>query len=83
MMCRTLHQAERAFVDFDPTNTEHIEAFHALCLGQRSDAGHIHIKQHPTLRFYLEENFPDVRSMMFHKVGEYHHNQLVNRAAVR
>ena len=70
MLCRVLQQAQRPHVSFDPYNEQHLEAFQMLCLGERNDAGHIHIRQHPTLRFVLEENFPDVRSMMFHKVGE-------------
>lgn len=75
MICRTLHQQQLPYVTFDPTNKEHLDAFRSLCLGEKTPVGYLQIKQHPTLRFLLEENFPDVRSMMFHRVGEYHHKQ--------
>jgi hypothetical protein len=82
MICNTLSKAQRTTVQFDPNNVEHMEAFRLLCLGEPSHQG-VHIKQHPTLRFALENSFPDVRSMMFHKVGEYHRTQLLKRKAKR
>lgn len=66
-LCPSLRHVESNPVVFDPTNPEHLKAFEMLCLGEAGN-----IRQHPTLRFDLEENFPDVRSLMFHKVGRYH-----------
>lgn len=82
MMCATLRKMQYDYVPFDPNNVDHMEAFRMLCLGDPSPQG-VHIKQHPTLRFLLETNFPDVRSMMFHKVGEYHRAQLIKRKKPR
>jgi hypothetical protein len=69
MICRTLRRVQRNYVDFDVNNPEHLEAFRLLCLGNDDGLG-IHTKQHPSIRFNLEENFQDVRTMMFHKVGQ-------------
>lgn len=71
LLCTTLRSVQLAYVKFDPTNAAHLEAFQTLCLGQRTPTG-FHIKQHPVLRFELEDGFPDIRSMMFHKVGQHH-----------
>lgn len=46
--------------EFDPTNSDHLEAFEMLVHGG---------KQHPTLRFILEVPYLDVRSMMYDKVA--------------
>lgn len=70
MMCPTLSKVQRQHVEFNPTNPEHIKAFASLCLGDRLG----NIKQHPELRFALEVQYPDVRTMMFHKVGQFHLN---------
>jgi hypothetical protein len=70
-LCPTLRDAQPAHVKFDPTNSMHLEAFNSLCLGTFDGCTHS-IKQHPTLRFQLQEHFVDVRSMMFHTVGRYH-----------
>ena len=69
--CPTLRNAQRAHVKFDPMNDEHLEAFDSLCLGTFNGCTHS-IKQHPTLRFELEDHFVDVRTMMFHAVGRHH-----------
>lgn len=57
-------RANRA-VDFDPRNPAHIEAFELLCLGVNG-----RLQQHPTLRFYLNPPFTNLRSQMFHMVGQ-------------
>lgn len=46
-------------VKFDPKNKEHIRAFVML---------HYSGRQHPTLRFIVEQPFLDVRSMMIDKL---------------
>lgn len=61
--CPTLRKVLKNYVDFDVKNPEHLEAFKSLCLEH-------YAKQHPTLRFNLTETFEDVRSMMFHQVGQ-------------
>ena len=71
LLCPTLRKVQLAYVSFDPTNTQHMEAFKLLCLGEKRPNGNL-IRQHETLRFDLEDGFTDVRSMMFHKVGEHH-----------
>lgn len=68
-LCPSLRPVQKNHVSFDPTNSEHLKAFEMLCLGERGV-----IKQHPVLRFDLEDNFPDVRSLMFHKVGRHYLN---------
>ena len=68
-ICGTLNKVQKQYVDFDPTNKKHLEAFKMLCLGKPNGAGVI-LQQHPELRFNLELPFEDVRSLMFHKVGE-------------
>jgi hypothetical protein len=45
---------------FDPTNSEHLDAFTQLVFGG---------KQHPTLRFHLDRPFLDVRAMMHDRVA--------------
>ena len=70
-LCPSLRPIQKNFVTFDPTNREHLKAFEMLCLGEHRDST-VPVKQHPTLRFELEDNFLDVRSMMFHKVGRQH-----------
>lgn len=59
-MCPTLQAVQRKYVKFDPSNPEHLKAFHNLCFEHR---------QHPTLRFELEESYESVPSMMLHQVG--------------
>lgn len=63
--CRTLAVVDRQYVDFDPTNKDHIEAFSMLCLGVDND----NFRQHPTLRFNIHHPYTDVRKMMFHMVA--------------
>lgn len=46
-------------VSFDAKNKEHIKAFVTL---------HYRGRQHPTLRFHLEQPYLDVRSMMIDKL---------------
>jgi len=71
MLCATLSKMQgQRYVDFDPTNPEHMVAFQMQCLGNYEDTGVIHIRQHKTLRFNLEQPFLDVPSMMNHKVGK-------------
>ena len=55
----TAHSSKQ--VEFDPTIKEHQHAFVALTQFNR---------QHPTLRFVLEQPYVDVRSMMHGKVAE-------------
>ena len=68
MLCSTLRQVQRQYVEFDVNNAEHLKAFRMLCLGDDRPTGP-HLRQHPTLRFELDDGFLDVRSMMFHKIG--------------
>jgi hypothetical protein len=56
--------ANRA-VDFDPRNPEHLEAFEMLCLGIKGK-----LQMHPTLRFYLNPPFQNLRTQMLHMVAE-------------
>lgn len=69
MMCATLNTARKNMVDFDPSNTEHLEAYRALCIGESAPTG-IHIRQHPTLRFNLEAPFETVPAMLQYKIGQ-------------
>lgn len=70
-LCATLQKVQRQYVDFDPKNTEHLEAFRILCLGEVYNAvGVFTHRQHKHLRFNLEQPFQSVPEMMFHKVGE-------------
>jgi len=48
------------FADFDPKVPEHVEAF--VWLTQKS-------RQHPTMRFRLEQPYLDVITMMYDKIG--------------
>lgn len=64
-------------VTFDPTNEEHLEAFNMLVLGNAESVSQSIVKQHPKLRFVIEDGFADVRSMMLHKVGRQY-MQVVN-----
>lgn len=70
-ICGTLNKVQKQYVDFDPTNPKHMEAFKSLCLGELKPGVGICIKQHEYLRFNLEHPFEDVRTMMFHKVGQH------------
>ncbi|TFH08556.1 MAG: hypothetical protein E4H14_06175 [Candidatus Thorarchaeota archaeon] len=74
-MCSSLRKVQANYVKFNPLNPEHLEAFQMLCLGVKAPQG-VHIRQHPTLRFDLDEGFMDVRKMMFHVIGEYHRTHL-------
>ena len=67
-MCNTLSKVLRQHVDFDPTNAEHLKAFKMLVLGEAGPASII--RQHPTLRFNLDNPYDNVRTMMTHKVTE-------------
>jgi len=67
-MCNTLSKVLRQHVDFDPQNPDHLKAFKMLCLGEAGPTSNI--KQHPTLRFNLDNPFDNVRTMMTHKVAE-------------
>lgn len=70
MTSHTLRSVERNRVEFDPTNTEHLEAFKLLCIGNGEPREKFVVRQHPNLRFVLEEGYEDVRTMMLHKVGK-------------
>ena len=70
MTSHVLRTVQQKRVDFDPTNADHLEAFSMLCIGEADKRGSYGVKQHPTLRFNVEEGFEDVRSMMLHKVGK-------------
>lgn len=70
-LCPSLRPIQKSLVVFDPTNKEHLKAFEMLCLGESRNADST-VKQHPTLRFELEDKFLDVRSMMYNKVGQYY-----------
>lgn len=59
-ICPTLQAVQRKYVKFDPNNDDHLAAFYSLCFQHR---------QHPTLRFELEESYESVPSMMLHQVG--------------
>lgn len=65
MLCTTLAKVQRSHVRFDPHNREHLDAYEMLCIGDSNGV----IRQHPTLRFYLEDGYSDVRSMMSDVVG--------------
>lgn len=67
-MCNTLSKVLRHRVNFDPTNPEHLKAFKMLVLGEEGPTGNI--RQHPTLRFNIDNPFDNVRTMMTHKVAE-------------
>lgn len=67
-MCNTLGKVLRQHVDFDPQNPDHLKAFKMLVLGEDGPASNI--KQHPTLRFNLDNPFDNVRMMMTHKVAK-------------
>lgn len=69
-LCNTLNRITRSYVDFDPTDPEHLEAFKMLVLGENGPASVI--RQHPTLRFNLEQPYDNVRSLMTYRVAEEH-----------
>lgn len=48
-------------VTFDPSNKEHLMAYYNLRYKG---------KMHPTLRFEVKKNFPDVISTMHHAIAE-------------
>jgi len=73
LLCKTLRQAQMGYVQFDPTDRNHLVAFQTLCLGIDEGNG-VTNRQHSTLRFELEEGFADIRTMMFHKVGQQYLN---------
>lgn len=50
------------YIAFDPSNTEHLAAYALLFK---------HGRQHPTLRFQLEEPFNNIVQMMHMRVVEY------------
>ena len=67
-MCNTLSKVLRQRVNFDPTNPEHLKAFKMLVLGESGPTSTI--RQHPSLRFNLDNPYDNVRTMMTHKVAE-------------
>ena len=69
-LCSTLSKVQKRFVEFDPCNPEHLEAYRMLCIGEKDDRGMIHVQQHPTLRFTTETPFEEVPAMMAYRVGE-------------
>lgn len=71
LICQTLRKCQREYVLFDPLNKEHLKAFEMLCIGEKTPSG-FRVRQHPVLRFELEEGFQDVRSVMHYKVGLHH-----------
>lgn len=70
MICATLQAAIPQQVTFNPNNKDHMEAFRLLVIGDSKGV----IRQHPSLRFHLEEQFKDIRTMMIHKVGMAHYD---------
>lgn len=70
MTSRVLRSVEQNRVEFDPTNKEHLEAFKQLCIGDNEPHEQPVFRQHPNLRFLIEDGFVDVRTMMLHKVGK-------------
>jgi len=63
MATPTLNTFAKQFVyeKFDAHNEEHLQAY--LCLS-------LHGRQHPTLRFYLEEPYQSVPSLMNARIAE-------------
>jgi hypothetical protein len=78
MLCASLAKMQKRYVDFDPQNKSHLEAYSLLALGVVEDNGSIRIRQHATLRFHLEAPFVDVPSMMHYKVGHAYLNLFDN-----
>lgn len=72
MTSHVLRSVERNRVEFDPTDAEHLKAFELLCIGSGEPREQFVVRQHPNLRFVLEEGFEDVRTMMLHKVGKHY-----------
>lgn len=72
MTNHVLRGVNRTRVEFDPTDNEHLEAFKLLCIGNGESRAQFVIRQHPNLRFVLEEGFENVRTMMLHKVGKHY-----------
>ena len=66
--------AKVAYVEFDPTNFEHMDAFNMVVYNNR---------QHPTLRFALKYPYHDIRVMMLEKVGKAYtdHMALSNKCS--
>lgn len=58
MLCSTLDKVARKEVVFDPKNKEHIKAMLMLRFEH---------KQHPTLRFALEDGYNTIPNMMVDK----------------
>ena len=67
-LCNTLSKVLRQHVDFDPNNPEHLKAFKMLVLGENGPTSVV--RQHPTLRFNLDNPFDNVRTMITHRVAE-------------
>lgn len=59
-LCATLQAVQRRYVKFDVENSDHLEAARLLCFEH---------KQHPYLRFEIEDPYQSVPSMMLHKIG--------------
>lgn len=79
MSSHVLRSVERNRVEFDPTNFDHLDAFQLLCIGNGEPREQFIVRQHPNLRFVLEEGFEDVRTMMLYKVGQ-HYLQTVKKS---
>lgn len=60
--------------DFDPANVEHMKAFDLLVN---------HGRQHPTLRFRLEQPYLDIRSMMQAAVCKAYITMFTSAASTR
>jgi hypothetical protein len=68
-VCTSLNGIAKSYVDFDPLNPDHLRAFKMLCMGEGPGTP---LRQHPTLRFNVDQPFVDVRTMMFYRVCEAH-----------
>lgn len=64
--------AHLQIVDFDPKVPAHVEAF--VWLTQKG-------RQHPTMRFHLEQPYLDVITMMYDKIGREYAAKVLDAAA--
>lgn len=60
--------SHKKFVEFDPMNKEHLEAFRMLTQDNR---------QHPVLRFEVPYPFLDVRAVMYDRISKAHLNAVL------
>lgn len=66
--CRSFEVIGRSYTDFDPTDQEHLKAAQLLCNPDLNEP----VRQHSDIRFYLEQPYNDVRTMLLMKIaGEY------------